>query len=460
VPGVRHKPALYVIKGPDEIAPEPVDPCAGQPVNRLPKIAYGNGIHVYDHAGKRYIDASGGPAVFCLGHGNTEVNAAIKRQLDLIAHGYRYTFTSDPLEELRERVANACGADLTEMIFVSSGSEAVEAALKTALEYHTSRGEPTRRRFISRRRSWHGGTLGALSVSDFLQRRAPFEGALFETAFVPAVNAYRPPPGVAPEDVSTDGVARLTAEIERLGAEHIAGFIFEPVVGAAGGVVPAPPGYAEGVRETCSRYGVLMIADEVMCGSGRCGTWRALQHDGVVPDIMTVAKGLGGGFIPIAATIYRRDIGAILTAHGGPLSGHTFTGHTAACAAAVAVQTIIERDGLLDHVRLAGPRFMQMLAAALDGIAAVGDIRGRGFFVGIEFVADRVSREPFEAKLGIAARIAAAAAGHGLLVYACTGNVDGRRGDTVILSPPYDTPLAKLEEIAALFGRSVRAAVA
>jgi adenosylmethionine-8-amino-7-oxononanoate aminotransferase len=426
----------------------------------LPKIAYGSGIHVYDRSGKRYIDASGGPAVFCLGHGRREVNAAIQRQLDLIAHGYRYTFTSDPLEELQERVARACGSNLNAMIFVSSGSEAVETALKTALEYHAARGEWTRRRFISRRRSWHGGTLGALSVSDFLQRRAPFEGALIETAFLPAVNAYRPPPGVGADEVARDGVARLDAEIERLGPENVAAFIFEPVVGAAGGVVPAPDGYAAGVRAVCSRHGVLMIADEVMCGSGRCGTWRALQHDGVAPDIMAVAKGLGGGYIPIGAAIYRADIGAVLRAHGGPQSGHTFTGHTAACAAAVAVQTIVERDRLLEHVRTAGPQFLRMLGDSLGGSSAVGDIRGRGFFVGIEFVADRATREPFEPQHQVAARVAATAAERGLLVYASSGNVDGRRGDTVILSPPYDTPPAMLEEIAGLFAASVRAALA
>jgi len=426
----------------------------------LPKVAHGKGIHVYDRTGKRYIDASGGPAVFCLGHGNEEVNAAIKRQLDLIAHGYRFTFTSDPLEELRELVAGACGSSLNEMIFVCSGSEAVESALKIALQYHAARGERTRRRFISRRRSWHGNTLGALSVSDFLERRAPFEGALIEASFLPAVGTYRAPPGMTAHDVARDGVAQLEAEILRLGAENVAGFIFEPVVGSAGGVVPAPPGYAHGVRETCDRHGVLMLADEVMCGSGRCGTWRALQHENVAPDIMAVAKGLGGGYIPLGATIYRREIAAVLQLHdGGPLTGHTFTGHTTACAAAVAVQTIVRRDRLLDHVRDAGLKFMDMLVTSLADIAAVGDIRGRGFFIGVEFVADRETREPHAPELQIASRIGYAAAQNGLLVYPSSGNVDGRRGDTVILSPPYDTPLNQLEAIADLFARSVRDAL-
>ena len=426
----------------------------------LPKIAYGSGIFVYYRSGKRYMDASGGPAVFCLGHGNPEINAAIKRQLDLIAYGYRYSFTSDPLEELRELVAAACGAPLGEMIFVSSGSEAVESALKIALQYHYVRGQSSRRRFISRRRSWHGNTLGALSVSDFLARRAPFEGALIEASFLPAVNVYRPMPGVAVDDVAGDALARLEAEILRLGADQVAAFIFEPVVGSAGGVVPAPPGYAQGVREICDRHGVLMIADEVMCGAGRCGTWRALQHEGVAPDIMTVAKGLGGGYIPLGATIYSDTIAEILHTHGGPLTGHTFTGHTTACAAAVAVQTIIRRERLLERVRTLGPAFMSLLRAGLADLAAVGDVRGRGFFVGVELVADRRSKAPFDADRQMANRVAAVAAGNGLLVYPASGNVDGRRGDTIILSPPYDTPVEQLEEIAALFALSLRTALA
>jgi adenosylmethionine-8-amino-7-oxononanoate aminotransferase len=427
----------------------------------LPRVAWGKGIHVFDTTGKKYIDASGGPAVFCLGHGNEEVNAAIAAQLRKIAHGYRYTFDSDSLEQLREIVSQECGSDLEHMIFVCDGSEAVESALKIALQYHTARGEPSRRRFISRRRSWHGNTLGALAVSDFLERRAPFEGALTEASFLSSVNSYRPPAGVAPQAVAAHCVAELEAEIVRVGAHNVAAFIFEPIVGAAGGVVPAPEGYARGVRDVCNRHGVLMIADEVMCGSGRCGTWRALQHDNIVPDIMAVAKGLGGGYLPLGATIYRRSLSEIIVAHdGGPRTGHTFTGHTTACAAAVAVQTIIRRDHLIERVKRAGPKFSDMLSQALRDIEAVGDIRGRGFFVGIEFVADRESRAPFEPSLQIAGRIGREAATRGLLLYPSVGNIDGIRGDVVILAPPYNATLDELQEIATLFAQSVRSAVA
>ena len=420
----------------------------------LPKVSHGAGIYVYDSAGKRYLDASGGPAVYCLGHGHPEVTAAIVRQLERIAHGYRYTFTSDPLEQLRELIVRASGLDA--MVFVSGGSEAVESALKVALQYHSARGEVERRRFIARRRSWHGNTLGALGVSDFLDRRAPFEGALVDASFVSLVSMYRPPAGVAPEALGAHAAAELEAEILRVGPGRVAAFIFEPVVGAAGGALLPPPGYAQRVREICSRNGVLLIADEVMCGSGRTGTWRALEQDGVVPDIMAVAKGLAGGYLPLGATVYSRAIAAVLeAADGGPLTGHTFSGHTAACAAGVAVQTIIGRDGLLERVRTAGTEFQRTLRAALARYDAVGDVRGRGFLVGVELVADRATRAPFAAECALAETIGQCAFEDGLICYATGGNVDGIDGDTILLAPPYIASDAELEEIIARFVQAV-----
>ena len=418
----------------------------------LPKIAFGKGSWVHDSSGKRYLDASGGPALFCLGHAHDEINAALKQQLERIAHGYRYSFTSDPLEELRERIARACGPGLDSMVFVSGGSEAVESALKIALQYHSARGERSRRRFIARRRSWHGNTLGALAVSDFLARRAPFEGALVDASFLSSVNAYRPPTGVAAADLAAHGAAELETEIRRLGPMRVAAFIFEPVVGAAGGVIPAPPGYAAAIREICSRHGVLLIADEVMCGSGRCGTWRALAAEGVVPDIMSVAKGLGGGYVPLGATIYHHDVSAVLVeVDGGPNTGHTFSGHTLACTAGVAVQKIIERDGLLERVRHRGEWLLAMLTKRLAGLEVVGDVRGRGYLIGIEFVANRDTREPFASQLQFSGRVGRNAAADGLLCYPVSGNVDGNRGDAVILAPPYNASDDELEMIVERF---------
>ncbi|HEY1382125.1 MAG TPA: aspartate aminotransferase family protein [Dongiaceae bacterium] len=431
------------------------------PDARLPKIAYGKGSRLFDIAGKEYIDGSGGPAVFCLGHAHPEVNEAIKRQLDRVAHGYRYNFSSDPLEKLTDIVSAQCGPGFNHMVFTTGGSEAVESALKVALHYHTANGEPSRRRFIARRRSWHGNTLGALSVSEFKERRDPFEGALIPVSHVSPANAYRPPAGVASDQVAQYCARELEDEILRLGQRTVAAFIFEPVVGAAGGVVPAPEGYAPLIREICDRYGVLMIADEVMCGAGRCGTWRALEHDSVEPDVMAVAKGLAGGYVPLGATIYHDRIAQVLEARaGGPMTGHTFTGHTLACAAGVAVQQIVRRDGLVDRVATGGPRLMRQLKERLADLESLGDVRGRGFFIGLEFVADRSSRKPFPPECGLHHRIRARSLENGLICYPMGGNVDGVAGDTVILAPPYNASAAELEEIADKLECSVREALA
>ncbi|NTE68266.1 aminotransferase class III-fold pyridoxal phosphate-dependent enzyme [Agrobacterium tumefaciens] len=426
----------------------------------LPKVAWGTGGHVTDTSGKTYIDGSGGVAIYSLGYSDVEVVDAIHDQMKRVMHGYRYTFTSDPMEELTALIGNACGADLDSMVFVSGGSEAVESSLKLALQYHAARGERSRNKFISRRRSWHGNSLGALAVSGFAERRAPYEQALPPVTFLSPVNSYRPPSGVSPEMVAEVCALELSSEIERLGPENVAAFIFEPVVGAAGGVVPAPPGYAARIREICDRYGVLMIADEVMCGSGRCGTFRALEHDQVVPDIMPISKSLGGGYIPLGAAVYGHKVrDAITTAYGGPMTGHTFTGHTAACAAGVAVQKIIKRDSLLEHIRSSSPRFFQLVRDALGGLEAVGDIRGRGYFLGVELVADRETKKPFPSEKKLFFKVRERAFENGLICYPSGGNVDGVSGDTIILAPRYNSPDSELEEIADKLGKSVRQAV-
>ena len=423
----------------------------------LPKVARGKGSYVWDTNGKQYVDGSGGPSVYCLGHGNEHVNQAIKDQLDQIASHHRFTFSSDALETLQAMIAKRCGGGLTEMVFVTGGSEAVESCLKIALQYHAAVGQKTRRRFIARQRSWHGNTLGALSVSGFAQRREPFEGALMEASFVSPANVYRPPAGVAPHDIPSYCAAELEREILRQGPENIAAFIFEPVVGAAGGAVPAPPGYAKAMREVCDRFGVLMIADEVMCGAGRTGHWRALEEDGVEPDIMSVAKGLGAGYVPLGAAIYQERLkGPIVEAYGDLLTAHTFTGHTLACAAGVAVQEVVERDGLLERVRTKGPQFADSLRREIGQHPHVGDIRGRGYFIGVEFVADRDTQEPFPAERTIFAKIKETGLKNGLICYPVGGNVDGERGDIAILSPAYNATDAELEEIVDKFSQTCR----
>jgi adenosylmethionine-8-amino-7-oxononanoate aminotransferase len=426
----------------------------------LPRVAYARGSYLYDVDGKRYLDGSGGPAVYCLGHAHPEVNEAIRIQNDKVAHAYRYHFTSDASDELQAIVADRTGGHFRHMVFVCSGSEAVESGMKIALQYHAAKGQMSRRRFISRRRSWHGNTLGALSVSDFKSRRDAYEGSLLDVSFVSAANAYRPPAGVSQDQLVPWLATELENGILRVGPEKVAAFIFEPVVGAAGGVVPAPDGYARAVQAVCRKYGVLVIGDEVMCGSGRTGTWRALEQDGIVPDIMSIAKGLAGGYVPLGAALYSNDIHeAMVAAHGGVQTGHTFTGHTTACAAGVAVQTIIARDGLLDHVLKRGETFQTQLRTALADVPEVGDVRGRGYFIGLEIVADPGTKKPFGPGLMVHADIGRRALDAGLICYPCAGNVGGTAGDTIILAPPYNATEETMGEILAAIACSIKDAV-
>lgn len=423
----------------------------------LPKVVRAKGSYLWDATGKQYIDGSGGPAVYCIGHSNEEVNRAIFDQLQSIAHGYRYNFTTDALEELTEIVRANCGGSLREMVFVTGGSEAVESCLKIALQYQTAIGQKSRRKFISRQRSWHGNTLGALGLSGFAERTVAYEGAFIPSIKLSPANAYRPIAGATAETAGAACATELEAAILREGPETVAAFVFEPVVGAAGGCVPAPEGYAKAVREICSRYGVLMISDEVMSGAGRCGTWRALEHDGVEPDIMSIAKGLAGGYQPLGAAVCTTKVWEAIRAKDGAFgTGHTFTGHTAACAAGVAVQKIVAREGLVAKVAANGPRLKQWLGDALAGVEAIGDIRGRGHFIALELVANRETKVPFPAERKLFMKIRAQAMENGLICYPVGGNVDGVNGDIVIFAPPYNCTDAELTEIVDKGARSVR----
>ena len=296
---------------------------AGWGMEALPRIVRGEGSYLYDAAGKRYLDGSGGPAAFSIGHGNAEVNAAIAVQLAHVACGYRYLFTSEPLEELTELLLARCGPGFGQVVYSGSGSEAVESALKIALQYWDARGLPHKKRFIARQRSYHGNTLGALSVSGFAERRRPFEGSLLDVGFVSPANAYRPLRGLAGAALVEALAAELDAKIRAIGPGQVAAFIFEPVVGAAGGAVPAPEGYARAVQAVCAHHGVLLIADEVMSGAGRCGTWRALEHDGVVPDLLAVGKGLAGGYFPSRRPSWGRSSAPPSTQRTAPSSPAT-----------------------------------------------------------------------------------------------------------------------------------------
>jgi adenosylmethionine-8-amino-7-oxononanoate aminotransferase len=433
---------------------------SGFGIDRLPRIVRGHGSYVFDASGKRYLDGSGGPAAFSLGHAHPEINAAINAQLSEFAHGYRYLFTTDALEQLDQVIKERCGGLFQDLIFCGSGSEAVEGALKTALQYFAARGLMRKRRFVARRRSWHGNTLGALSVSDFHERRKAFEGSLLDVTFVSAASTYRPPQDVGSDELAQYLARELDQTIERLGPDTVAAFIFEPIVGAAGGVVPAPENYCRAIRDVCSKHDVVMIADEVMCGAGRSGPWRALEHDGVTPDIMCIAKGLAGGYIPLGATLMTAAIAApILEEHGAYQTGHTFTGHTAACAAGLAVQRVIARDGLTERVRIRGAQLKEQIREALAGFDQVGDVRGRGYFIGIELVQDRARKTPFPSQHRLSLNVGARCFDDGLICYPCSGNVDGTNGDTLVIAPPYNASDSELEEIVSKLARGIGSAL-
>lgn len=425
---------------------------------RLPRVTKGQGCEVFDETGKRYLDGSGGPALFSLGYSHPEVNEAISEQMARIQFGYSTTFTSDAIDALAEMIAEEAGPDLKYTSFVSGGSEAVETALKVALQYHAARGDGGRTHFIARRQSWHGYTMGALSVSGHLARRRPYENVLMPVTFISPANEYRPPAGVEVEDLTDYLASELEEAILDIGPGRVAAFIFEPVVGAAGGAVPPPPGYAQRVREICDRYGVLMIADEVMCGIGRCGSWRALAlEDGCSPDIMTIAKGLGGGFMPIGACVYREEIyDAITNLYGTVASVHTYSGHTLACAAGLAVLKIIRRDKLVEKCRSDGLYLKNALHQRFDQNAHVGNIRGRGLFLALEIVQDRENKRPFSPHRKIADRVRAAALEEGLICYPSSGSVDGINGDHVLLSPPYIVSRAEMDEMVEQLERALR----
>lgn len=427
-----------------------------------PVAVGGEGAYILDGAGKRYLDASGGAAVSCLGHGHPAVVQAIKAQLDKIAFAHTGFFTNEPSERLAEHLVARAPEGIGRVYYVSGGSEANETAIKLARQYFVEIGQPERHRLIARRQSYHGNTLGALAIGGNAWRRAPYKPLLIETSHISPCYAYRDKNSAESEEDYGRRVAdELEAEIQRLGPESVAAFVAEPVVGATAGVVPPVPGYFKRIREICDRHGVLLILDEVMCGMGRTGTLYACEQDGVVPDILTCAKGLGAGYQPIGAVLLAdRLFDAIAEGSGAFQHGFTYIGHPTACAAALAVQETIERDRLLDNVREQGAALRTQLEARFGNHRHVGDIRGRGLFVGLELVRDRTSKEPFDPALKLNARIKKQAMAQGLVCYPGGGTVDGRKGDHVLLAPPFIIDEGHVGEIVDKLSAAVDAALA
>ena len=427
-----------------------------------PAAVSGDGVFLRDAEGREYIDGSGGAAVSCLGHGHPDVVAAMHAQIDRLAYAHTSFFTSEPAEALADQLIATAPEGISHVYFVSGGSEAIEAALKMARQYFVEIGEPERALFVARRQSYHGNTLGALAVGGNEWRRRQFGPLLIGVEHVSPCYPYREQRAAeTPEGYGQRLADELDATLRRVGPKRVIAFVAETVGGATAGVLVPVPGYFRAVREVCDRHGVLLILDEVMCGMGRTGTLYASEQEGIVPDLVTIAKGLGGGYQPIGAVLAQRRIVDAMSAGSGFFQhGHTYLGHPVACAAALAVQRVIQRAGLLAKVRDDGRHFERMLREHLGAHRHVGDIRGRGLFWGVELVADRATKAPFGPEQKLHARIKREALARGLLVYPMGGTLDGQRGDHVLLAPPFIAERTHLDTIAARLREALDAAIA
>ena len=429
----------------------------------IPPVAVrGEGIYLHTVDGAAIIDASGGAAVACLGHGNRRIAEAIGRQAATMAYAHTGTFSNQPAEDLADLILDGAPGGLTRAWFCSSGSEGNEAAIKLARQYFLEIGQPQRVRTIARRQSYHGTTLGALAAGGNMMRREKFEPILSQAhSLVSPCFAYR-----FKEDGESDSQyldrlsAELEAEFQRLGPDTVTAFLAEPVVGATTGCVTTIPGYFKRVREICDRHGALLILDEVMCGMGRTGTMHAWEQEGITPDIQVIAKGLGGGYQPIGGILIAdRVVQALHNGSGGFLHGQTYQAHPVACAAALEVQRIIREDHLVDNVRLMGQRLETALTERFGNHRHVGDIRGRGLFWALEFVTDRGSKGVFDPSLKLNERVKAEGIARGVATYPMGGTIDGKQGDHVIVAPPYIVTEADVDTIVERLGDAVDAAL-
>jgi adenosylmethionine-8-amino-7-oxononanoate aminotransferase len=429
---------------------------------QLPPVAVrGEGCYLYDASGKQYLDASGGAAVSCLGHGDQTIIDAVKAQLDALAYAHTGFFTSEPAETLADLLIAHAPDSLDRVYLVSGGSEAMEAALKLARQYFVEIGEPERGRLIARKQSYHGNTMGALSAGGNAWRRAQFAPLLIDMSHIDPCYEYRlKRDDESPEDYGLRAANLLEQELQRVGPETVMAFVAEPVVGATAGALTAALGYFKRIREICDQYGILLILDEVMCGMGRTGSLFACEQEGVLPDILCIAKGLGAGYQPIGAMMCSRKIYAAIEDGSGFFQhGHTYLGHPTAAAAGVAVVNAILDRNLVPRVKAQGDKLMAALQAQFGQHANIGDIRGRGLFQGIELVADRGTKAPFDPSRKIAGRIKTAAFEAGLICYPMSGTIDGQQGDHVLLAPPFIMSDDQIDELVTKLSGAIHAAL-
>ena len=425
----------------------------------LPRIVRGEGCYLYDAEGRRYLDGSGGAFVANLGHGVGEIAEAMGAQARRLGYVNGTMFTHDAVEELAAEIAALSPGDLELVYPLASGSEAVEAALKMARQYWVEAGQPGKHKIVALSPAYHGNTLLALSASAREHYKTYFREWLVEVVRVPAPYPYRCEcGGVPPHCPSCSGEA-VEAALLREGPATVAAVIAEPVGGSSSGASVPQPGYWRRVREACDRHGVLLIADEVLTGAGRTGTWSALEPYEVIPDLMTLGKGISGGYVPLSALVApRRLVDVLAQGSGALLHAQTFSHNPTLCAAGVAAIRYLRDHGLIQRCAAIGAAFHRRLES-LRELPAVGDVRGRGLLAGIEFVADRATRAPFPRSARFAERFAAAALEAGLVVWPNVGQADGTNGDLAMLAPPFIVTHEQLDEMIHLFGRALRATV-
>ncbi len=422
-----------------------------------PIASHGEGVYLYDQSGKQYLDACCGAAVSCLGHNHPKIIDAIKQQLDQLAYAHTSYFTTETAEALADKLVEMAPANIDRAYFLTGGSEANETAFKLARQFFVEIGQPERKYFIARQQSFHGNTLMTLAIGGNEWRKQAFKPILPPTHHVSAAYAYR---DQRKDETEKQYGKRLAEEFEakvlELGADKVIGFIAEPVVGATAGALPAPKGYFKRIRKICNQHGILLILDEIMCGMGRVGSRFACEQEGITGDIITLAKGLGGGYQPIGATLISGQISdAIEYGSGFFQHGHTYISHPCVTAGALAVQNEIDDQNWLENVRIQGAALKAALHAELDSHPHVGDIRGRGLFLGVELVEDRASKKPFPVDFPLHALIKKNAMALGLMVYPMPGTIDGQNGHHVLIAPPFIIQPNHIDEIVSKLTQAV-----
>lgn len=421
-----------------------------------PVIDYGRGVYLFDKSGKKYLDASSGAVTANIGHGVPEIIEAMHQQAKKVSFVYRSQFTSEAAEQLAAKIAKDTIGDLNWSFFVNSGSEATETAMKIAIQYWQEKNIMTKTKVLSRWVSYHGITLGALSMSGHPGRRARFTPMLEDLPVVHPPYCYRCPYGKTAPDCGYLCAQELETAINRIGSDKIAAFIAEPVIGAAGGAISPPSEYYKTIKDICERNDVLFIADEVMTGFGRTGKMLACEHWDIIPDIVTLGKGMGAGYAPIAATLVsNRIMEPILAGSKLIMSGHTLSANPQSCAVSLAVLEYMEQHQVISEVESKGIYLRNKLEKLKNRFSFIGDVRGKGLLLGIEFVQDQASKRPFSRELQVTKTLVALAQNNSLLIYPAGAGIDGIHGDSIIIAPPLTVTIREIDELVQLFEASL-----